>query len=241
MKIVCISDTHLEIKGDLKLPDGDVLIHAGDHTHNGTKSQLNDAAKWLGQYRTQFERVFTVAGNHDFIAQDEPGFANIAFARHGVKYLEDQGVWYNDVYFYGSPWQPYFFQWAFNFPEKDGGIHAKRVWDYIPARTNVLITHGPPLGILDKTKGGWDTRVGCPHLLDRIGKLKHLKLHVFGHIHEQNGELNMRFSEDGKALPNWSTAGFDGSLPTRDITFVNAAICDRANYDPVQPYHEVTI
>lgn len=238
MKIVCISDTHLQVK-NLILPDADVLIHSGDHTGNGTKNQLNEAAKWLGQYRTQFQRIFTVAGNHDWIAQTEPGFANIAFARHGVKYLEDQGVWFDDVYFYGSPWQPWFCDWAFNFPNPEDNKElaeaaAKRVWSYIPERTNVLITHGPPAGVLDAAfgSGPYDTRTGCPYLMERIADLPHLKLHAFGHIHEQNGMKEAVIGDVAEDVAN----GIG-----RKVTFVNAAICDRRNYAPVQAYHEVTI
>lgn len=221
MKLVLISDTHNECKG-LVLPDGDVLIHSGDHTGTGKRAQLERAAKWLGGYKNQFRHILTIAGNHDFICQKSHRIATETFMRRGITYLQDARYKIDGVLFYGSPWQPWYHDWAFNFPpfppDGDGDRYARRIWGMIPEETDVLITHGPPKGIFDKTQGGWGTREGCPYLRGRIEGLKNLKVHAFGHIHEANGI----FEKDG-------------------TTFANSAICNREQYAPIQPYHVVEI
>ena len=93
-------------------------------------------------------------------------------------YLCDESLTLDGVKFYGSPWQPRFFDWAFN---KDRGAPLKAIWDKIPLDTDVLITHGPPHGILDLTFD--KIKAGCEELLLAVQRIKP-KVHVFGHIHE---------------------------------------------------------
>lgn len=122
-----------------------------------------------------------------------------AGAGDGVKAL-DQHVEIDGVLFYGSPWQPRFFDWAFNL---DRGEPLRKKWDLIPNGVQVLVTHGPPFSYLDSTKDG--ESVGCRDLLNALENgLESLRLHVFGHIHESHGYYRRT----------------DGPL------FVNAAICD---------------
>jgi Icc-related predicted phosphoesterase len=100
-------------------------------------------------------------------------------------YLQDQSVIIEGLKFYGSPWQPTFHNWAFN---KDRGEKIKTEWDKIPSDTDVLITHGPPFGILDKTVD--NEKVGCEELLLAVNRIKP-KIHIFGHIHENYGEIKL--------------------------------------------------
>ena len=88
--------------------------------------------------------------------------------------------------FWGSPWQPWFYDWAFNL---NRGHDIKQKWDLIEHDVDVLITHGPPYGILDKTIHE-QTHVGCEELKKCVLRLKP-KLHVFGHIHEGYGTYRM--------------------------------------------------
>jgi hypothetical protein len=83
---------------------------------------------------------------------------------------------------YGTPWQPEFFNWAFNLPR---GEKLKEKWDMIPVDTDILITHGPPFGKLDYVRYG-NENVGCEELMKRVEEIKP-KIHVFGHIHEGYG------------------------------------------------------
>lgn len=183
------------------IPAGDVLIHAGDISNVGTTDQIADFFRWFGAL--PHRRKLVIAGNHDFGFERNPGAAR-ALIPEGVDYLLDSGVVIDGVPFWGSPWQPWFHDWAFNL-ERGAEIAAK--WALIPDATEVLITHGPPHGILDRTSTG--EAVGCEALAVRVGGLARLRLHVFGHIHEAYGR--------------------EDRGPT---TFVNAAICDR-RYRPV--------
>ncbi|CAD7937444.1 unnamed protein product [Amoebophrya sp. A25] len=111
--------------------------------------------------------------------------------------------------FFGSPWQPEFFGWAFNLPRThDDGCGAK--CDEIPEDTDILITHGPPLGRGDSVANG-TMRAGCLHLLKRVQEKVKPRIHAFGHIHEGYG-----LSHDGMTL------------------FVNAATCT-LQYRPENP------
>jgi Icc-related predicted phosphoesterase len=97
----------------------------------------------------------------------------------------DSGVTIEGIKFWGSPVTPFFHNWAFNRYENEIGPH----WDLIPEGIDVLITHGPPHGILDKTiREGWS--VGCKSLKAKVDQIKP-QVHVFGHIHEEMGQVEI--------------------------------------------------
>ena len=100
----------------------------------------------------------------------------------GVHYLQDSEVTIDGIKFYGSPWQPEFYNWAFNLPR---GEKLAQKWAEIPDNTDVLITHGPAYGILDYAPMGG--HVGCEELYKRISDIKP-KIHVCGHIHNSYGQ-----------------------------------------------------
>jgi predicted phosphodiesterase len=109
-----------------------------------------------------------------------------------VVYLEDSGFtiespeFSRPIKFWGSPWQPEFYNWAFNLPRL--GDELKKYWDMIPNDTDVLITHGPPNEARDFVNN-WRQpvrNVGCELLRFRVEQIKPL-VHIFGHIHESYG------------------------------------------------------
>ena len=201
MRCVAISDTHNRAE-DLTIPEGDVLLHAGDLTMKGGWDELSRAARWLGSLRERYRAVIAIPGNHDFGAESEPDETRALFESRGIVWLVDEPATVEGVTFYGSPWQPWFLDWAFNFPRYDEGASARETWSRIPHDTQVLITHGPPHGILDRTEPRGE-HAGCPYLLDAIRERPAIRAHVFGHIHEGYGE-----TRDGETL------------------FVNASTCD---------------
>lgn len=179
MRLICISDTHTMERSLKDVPDGDVLIHAGDVTGRGSYTQLLSFIQWMKEQ--PHKHKILVAGNHDWcFANDEVGMCRLALEDAGIIYLEDSEIVIDGIKFYGSPWQPEFCNWAFNLPEHE----LKVKWDMISDDTNVLITHGPPHTIRDLCAGGW---VGSTELLNRVRRLEKLKCHVFGHIHEGYG------------------------------------------------------
>ena len=174
MRVVCISDTHLmHMRYPISIPDGDVLIHAGDATFRGTREEVIEFAKWFGALPHK-HKIF-VAGNHDFGFQDHPEEA-VALLPEGCHYLEQSGVEIDGVKFWGSPWQPEFMNWAFNAPP--GKLREK--WREMPHGTHVVVTHSPPHGIGDLVPRG--EHVGCSWLAARL-KAIGPAIHVCGHIH----------------------------------------------------------
>ena len=180
MRIVCISDTHNQQRKEWfpQIPDGDVLVHAGDATIAGTIPEIVGFNAWLGTLPHK-HKIF-VAGNHDWLFQTDPSLADGLLTN--AIYLQDSGVTINNAKFYGSPWQPAFQDWAFNLPR---GEKLRLKWDLIPNETDVLITHGPPEGIRDWTFQG--EHVGCRDLWQNIQGRLALRAHIFGHIHHAYG------------------------------------------------------
>ena len=180
MRIVCVSDTHLRPLETV--PDGDLLIHAGDFTMTGTMPEVKTFNRWLAALPHAHKVV--IAGNHDFAFEQEPALARRALT--GGTYLEDELTEVEGLRIWGSPWQPRYGVWAFNL-DRGEAIRAK--WDLIPEHVDVLVTHGPPAGIGDRLATG--EHVGCKDLLHAVERL-HPKLHVFGHIHEGYGTVSRR-------------------------------------------------
>jgi len=181
MQIVAISDTHGKHR-DLKISDGDILIHAGDVTRGGKKKeQVIDFIVWFAEQR-HAHKIF-VADNHDFFFEEaDPEEINDLIPNE-IIYLSDSGVEINGIKFWGFPITPWFNNWAFN---RERGTEIKQHWDLILDDIEILITHGPPFGILDETVYGKQT--GCEELLLRVYQVKP-KYHIFGHIHEEYGNV----------------------------------------------------
>jgi Icc-related predicted phosphoesterase len=195
MRIVCVSDTHGRHRYT-EVPDGDILVHGGDVTLHGTLDDVEFFNDWLGTLPHKHKVV--IAGNHDFCFQNDPAEARARLTN--ATYLEDAGCEIAGLKFYGSPWTPLFFDWAFMLSDSD--LAAK--WARIPAGLDVLITHGPPHGLLDWTNR--DEHAGSSTLLDRVREVKP-RLHVFGHIHEAAGRTEV----EGTTFLNASTQMGRGS------------------------------
>lgn len=184
MKIVMISDTH-GMHGWIKdLPEGDVIVHAGDISMRGYKNQVLDFLAWFESLKQYKHKIF-IAGNHDFFFEHFPKDVP-AIIPPNVTYLEDSGVCIDNVNFWGSPISPWFHSWAFN---RYRGEIIKKHWDLIPDTTDFLIVHGPPYRILDKVDNHYNAEqnVGCKDLKNRIFQLPNLKVVATGHIHEAAG------------------------------------------------------
>lgn len=174
MRCVCISDTHNKLHS-LRMPDGDILVHAGDLTMGGTSKEVATELQALAAL-PHAVKIF-VAGNHDWLAERDASLFRRLCSDVGVVYLQDSSHVVDGVTFYGSPWQPRFCDWAFNV---DRGAAIRRYWDAIPDDVDVLITHGPPHGYGDIVPSG--ERVGCVDLADAVARTTP-RYHVFGHIH----------------------------------------------------------
>lgn len=203
MRIVCISDTH-NCNEQIKVPDGDILIHAGDATITGRVDEIVLFNKWFA--RLPHENKIFIAGNHDWLFETNNNYARQILSDE-IIYLQDSSTEIEGLKFYGSPWQPRFYDWAFNLM-RDAELAEK--WKLIPDDTDILITHGPPNGILDEVpRKYFIENTGCEELRKRVEQIKP-KLHVFGHIH----------------------CGY-GTAEQFGTKFVNASNCDES-YEPTQ-------
>jgi len=209
-----MSDTH-GLHTSVRVPDGDVIIHAGDFSNSGSERDSVRFGKWWRSL--PHSKKIVVAGNHDRFFYRRPTRA-IECLGDSI-YLQDSATEIAGLRFWGSPWQPRFGGWAFNLSR---GEQLRAKWDLIPVGTDILITHGPPHGVLDSVRPGdrktkWGSvfldgtpPLGCADLASRVEVIRP-RVHVFGHIHDGYGHLE----RDG-------------------IRYANASVCDEL-YRPVNP------
>ncbi|MGH9857391.1 MAG: metallophosphoesterase family protein, partial [Acidobacteriota bacterium] len=145
MKICCISDTH-ERQDELAIPSCDLLLHAGDITMRGSPAALKRFNRWCERLIEQqiTRKIILIAGNHDFLFERDLDQAR-SIVSSSSTYLQDSGTEWEGIRLWGTPWQPWIFDWAFNLRTEEE-LRAK--FDLIPAETEILIVHGPPRGIL---------------------------------------------------------------------------------------------
>lgn len=182
MKLVAISDTHGH-HDSLTVPDGDVLIHAGDFTKHGTLAELDAFNTWLDTLPHTHKIV--VAGNHEH-ALDSEERSQAEAHLDAAHYLQDDTVTLDGVTFHGSPWLPTPFlsplrSTAFTRPEQA----VREKYTEIPDDTDVLITHCPPRGIADRLRF-LHNHTGCDPLRNTVDRVQP-QYHVFGHVHEGYG------------------------------------------------------
>lgn len=216
IRFVCISDTHNKTDS-LKVPPGDVLLHAGDFSQVGLPDEVTHFNNFLSTLNHTYKIV--IAGNHDItfdtqnyekLTRDQfqflrnEDFPSVKSLLNNCIYLEDSATEVFGYKIYGSPWQPEFFDWGFNLPR--GPLIAEK-WSLIPNDTDILITHGPPMDKKDKCSDGFSA--GCVDLKNRIEEIKPL-VHLFGHIHE----------------------GY-GVDTDENTTYINASVCN-LRYQPIQ-------
>lgn len=212
VRVVCISDTHNHAPGEgYTLPSGDILIHAGDLTNQGTHTELSKAMSWLS--KADFPVKIIVAGNHDisldlaYSLRHETGWKVLPEDLEACRklvgdspdfiYLEHSAITIDlpekdvSIRIFGSPYSPDRGKqnWAFQYD----GNSAAALWDAVPENTDILITHTPPAGICDQSKH-WQEG-GCSDLSTALSRIRP-SLHVCGHCHEGRGAALVHWSEN---------------------------------------------
>ncbi len=190
MIIDCVSDLHGYYP---KLKGGDLLIVAGDLTERQTHDEYLKFYCWL--HKQKYKHYIFIAGNHDnLIQKNEVLLENLA----DTTYLCDSGTEFGGLKVWGSPWTTAFIGMnptcmAFTL---DTEKELAEKWALIPEGIDILITHSPPLGVMDQVKQNtkWGTRrmhVGSFDLAARVSFMQNLpKLWVWGHVHEGYGTAN---------------------------------------------------
>lgn len=185
MRVAAISDTHGRL--NWSVPSCDVFIHAGDITGRGSLQETAVFASKLREFMDSPDgpqHAIIVPGNHDECFELFPMPVRELFGEN-VHVLLDQAVVLDGVRFYGSPWTPPFMRWHFMADES----RLASLYYGMPDTLDMLVTHGPPWGILDP---GWqEPHVGSTALADAIVN-RRIAHHVFGHLHDAGGQSIQR-------------------------------------------------
>jgi Icc-related predicted phosphoesterase len=201
VKIVCLSDTH-GLHRKVHVPPGDLLIHAGDFTlFSKSQPEIRDFNAWLGELPHRHKIV--IPGNHEFAFEENPRLSRVV---SNAVFLIDEAVEVGGFRVWGSPLTP-LYGGAFG---RSAAADRAHIYSAIPEGTDILVTHGPPFGVLDRPSGT-DRCDGCRELLAAVSRIQP-RLHIFGHIHGGYG-----------------TYGANGTV------FVNAALCGESGGIEQQP------
>ena len=195
----------------------------------GYEHEITEFAKWYDGLN--YDHKIFIAGNHDW------GFQNNAEKVKGnltgyksIDYIQDELLTIQDgdkpeVKIWGSPWQPEFYNWAFNLPKNGDELKAK--WDAIPKWTDILITHGPAQTYLDTSGAPYnEPLLGCELLKERV-ELIRPKIHVCGHIHGGAGYHYNGYTHFFNASVKFLTNNFDVHL-AKQSEFLRYSECSKA-------------
>ncbi len=169
MKILHLSDTHGLHHRILELPKADVIVHSGDISHNGDESEVLDFLNWF--IELPYKHKIFITGNHDLCLWDAEGIEDLP---SNIYFLQDCSIDIDGIKFFGL-----------------GYNHSEEM---IPDNTDIVITHEPPVMILDESSG---THWGNAPLRNRIFKVKP-RYHLFGHAHNGYGTIE----QDGIVFSN---------------------------------------
>lgn len=224
-RVACVSDLHENL---IDIPPCDLLLIAGDISY-AFKGDLATKQRFLlGPFKDWYKEVpaadvVVVAGNHDQSIEQWGWPADLAEFEH-LHYLQDEGIELHGLRLWGTPWQPWFYSWAFNAPRLGGEEFLAERFGLIPDDTDIVICHGPPKNLGD---GVGSERPGQPHvgstaLLSALRRVQP-RLAVVGHIHSGHGHYRLAVDDP--------TDYWEGT-PPRVVDVVNAAIVDE-NYRAV--------
>ncbi|KAH0562586.1 hypothetical protein GP486_002729 [Trichoglossum hirsutum] len=192
IRVICISDTHNDTQD---IPPGDLLIHAGDLTNNGTVLELQAQIDWLKSLPHMHKVV--ICGNHDSFFDpasrlEEDAAKTLSWGE--IQYLENSSVALTfpshgnrRLVIYGAPQIPRCggSNFAFQYQRDED-----RWTGTIPPETDVLVTHPPPKYHLDLPAG-----LGCAYLLQEVWRIRPT-LHIFGHVHSGHGKEPVFWDEE---------------------------------------------
>jgi Icc-related predicted phosphoesterase len=193
------------------VPDGDLLVYAGDFSMRAKMNDVVEFARWIKSLPHSHKII--IPGNHDvYCEKNLPWTRDEFFPALALNHESCSIAGYR---IFGSPYTSSIYEpspWSFDYPRV--GSHSEKLWSQIPTTTDILVTHGPPKGILDYVPvvgPEEDNNVGDVNLLYHVNRVRP-KLHLFGHIHEGYGNYTA----------TWGTK------------FYNVCICNES-YRPINP------
>ena len=177
MRIVVLGDTHTQHL-DLKVPEGDVLLFAGDGEFRSA-SDLIDFNDWLSILK--HKHIIAIAGNHDFYCEKFPNEVR-KYLTNAIYLKDEQYILPNKISVWGSPMTLMFMDWAFMETEENLDRYH---WRKIPKNTDILLVHGPAYKHLDIGRPRYGS-LGSKTLAKKIEELK-IPYVIHGHIHGSYG------------------------------------------------------
>ncbi|KAL9652020.1 hypothetical protein ABK040_000361 [Willaertia magna] len=208
-RFIVMSDTHNKIENIREIPNGDVLLHCGDFTQEGTLKEIEDFNKSLGKLKEKFKLIIVIAGNHDYFMdpkfnQSLDGNKIQKERKHPLLsncdvYLQDNSyIIENAIKIHGTPWT--FSKMAFGCVDKS---ILKSTWGSIEKDVDILMSHTPPFNILDlafdrrqkdnsvcnicgskhMSKAHWGNSIFRQEIVYNIKP----KVCCFGHVHDTPG------------------------------------------------------
>jgi Icc-related predicted phosphoesterase len=204
-KLVCFSDTHTNF--DFFVPKADIILFAGDMSAE-TPMRFYRFLKWFSGLDARYKVI--VAGNHDIYIEKNTSLAREDFKINNVIYLENELVEIEGIKIWGGPYSPAFCDWGYQLYTVE---QSREIWSKIPENTDIVLTHSPPLGILDQTCQG--QHVGDRELLKRVKEVKP-KYSFFGHEHNNGGKI---YQEDGITFANLSLCNDFNSRVRKPLEF----------------------
>jgi Icc-related predicted phosphoesterase len=209
-RLIFISDTNNQHE-NIEIPDGDFIIHCGDISGRGYRSEVESFLDWFSALPHKYKIM--IPGNHDFFFEEYYEAAKNMTDSRGIICLIDSEVEIEGIRFWGSPITPWFHNWAFN---RYRGSSIEHHWNKIPEGIHVLLTHGPPAYLqnyLSMVLEGED--VGCEDLYKAIRRVMP-KINAFGHIHEGYGTSE----EDGVLYINCSVLNRRYSIQNKPVEVI---------------------
>lgn len=193
IRIAAMSDLHGYLP-DLSKDKFDVAVIAGDIVPTPLERNVDLSKLWLEQDFSGWakdlpcKKVIICSGNHDFVFEKTLNAKNNIRMSAKIEYLQDDSYTHKGFKFYGSPWTPWFYEWAFNLDYSDkhetnvdpNERQLEKIFSKIPEDTDILLTHGPPKGYKDLTPRG--DHAGSRALLRHVKRVQPY-YHFFGHIH----------------------------------------------------------
>lgn len=212
----------------------DVALHCGDLSDGSKLDEFRTTLNMLKLIDAPLKLV--IAGNHDF-TMDHPAFerkvaeavpplepdlvareyGTLGQARQLFNEAKSAGIVFLDegthcftlengamLTIYASPYTPALGAWGFQYHPNQG-----RYFD-IPDGADIVMTHGPPKGIMDIIYGR--ERAGCPDLFAAVASARP-RIHCFGHIHEGWGAKLVTWKDSGPGKPSHFTAIDNANSP----------------------------